>query len=93
MPPCVASRTEQPEVAHGVSAMRLFDDVVNLGVLARDELAAELALSKIPGDDCESGSSPRRRAVASGCGIRSLRGLQWRAVRLESFRHLPSTPA
>ena len=89
----MASRTEEPEIAHGVSAVGLFDDMVNLGVLPCDQLAAELALGKIPGDDGEAGASPCCGAVPAGGSIRSLRSLQRRAVRLESFRHLLSTPA
>ena len=89
----MASRTEKPEVAQGVRSMWLFDDVVNLGVLPSYQLAAELTLSEIPGDDGEASAPPGCGAVSAGCGVRSLRSLQRRAVRLESFRHLLSTPA
>ena len=89
----MASRTEEPEVAQGVGAVGLFDDVVNLRVLPCHQLAAELALGKIPGNDGESGAPPCCRAVAPGGCVRSLRGLRGRAVRLESFGHLLSTPA
>ena len=89
----MASRTEEPEVAQGVSAVGLFDDVVNLRVLPCHQLAAELALGKIPGNDGETGAPPGCGTVAPGGCIRSLRGLQRRAVRLESFGHLLSTPA
>lgn len=89
----MASRTEKPEVAQGVRSVRLFDDVVNLRVQSRNQLAAELALGEIPGDDGEASAAPSCRAVPPCCGVRSLRGLERWAVRLESFRHLLSTPA
>ena len=89
----MASRTQKPEVAECVGAVRLLYNVVNLGVLSRDEFAAELALPEISGDDGQPRSPPCCGAVSASCGVRALRGLQWRAVRLESFRHLLSTPA
>jgi hypothetical protein len=89
----MAGRTKEPEVAQGVSAVGLFDDMVNLRVEPCNQLSAELALGEIPGDDGEARAAPSCRAVSPCCCVRSLRGLQWRAVRLESFRHLLSTPA
>lgn len=54
----MASRAEEPEVAHRIRSVRLFNDVVNLRVLPRDEFAAELALAEVPGYDGEPSASP-----------------------------------